>query len=138
MYTPITKRNFYQEINLTSSKSKGPGGQKVNKVNTKVELRFNISKSLLLSESEKEKIKNRLKNRINKKGEIVISCQTERSQARNKQLVIKKFHDLLAESLKERKKRIPTKPGKKVKIKRLELKRRIAEKKKWRKKDFQY
>jgi len=132
-YNPISGRDFNSELSFTASRSSGPGGQNVNKVSTKVELRFNIGKSLLLSVEEKELIRERLRKKINSEDELIIISQSERSQVRNKEKVIEKFISLIALALTPKKKRKPTKPSAAAKEKRLEEKRILAEKKESRK-----
>lgn len=80
------------EIVFTTSPSSGPGGQHVNKTETRVELRFNINDSMLLDEDEKKLIYERIAHRINNKGDIIITCQKHRSQIKNKQEVLQKFY----------------------------------------------
>ena len=80
----IRDRNFEDEFVFQASRSGGPGGQNVNKVSSKVELRFNIETSALLTEEEKGIILIKLANKINKVGELVIIAQTDRSQLRIK------------------------------------------------------
>ncbi len=123
-----------QEIVFSASRSSGPGGQNVNKVSTKVELRFNIPNSNLLSDSEKEILSVKLKNKINKEGDLILVSQEERSQIKNKENVLQKFNELINEALTPPKKRKPTKPSKARKEKRLEEKKIISEKKSKRKK----
>ncbi|MCD4790284.1 MAG: aminoacyl-tRNA hydrolase [Bacteroidales bacterium] len=118
---------------FTSSRSSGPGGQHVNKVSTKVELRFHIPNSGLLNDEEKDILLIKLKNKINSEGELIIVSQDERSQLKNKEKVIEKFYELLQKALIPPKKRKPTKPTQASKEKRLEKKRIIADKKEKRK-----
>lgn len=122
------------ECTFSSARSSGAGGQNVNKVNTKVELRFRVSSSTVFDENQKEKLQKRLANRINNDGELVLSSQESRSQSENKELVIGKFVQLLTDALKEKKKRKPTKPTKTSILKRLEAKKRQSDIKQMRKK----
>lgn len=119
----IRDRNFQGEFILQASRSGGPGGQNVNKVSSKVELRFNISASGILSEDEKEIILIKLANKINKLGELVIVAQTDRSQLKNKEKVIEKFYLLIERALTTRKKRLRTNPTRASVERRLESKR---------------
>ncbi|MEI7897804.1 MAG: alternative ribosome rescue aminoacyl-tRNA hydrolase ArfB [bacterium] len=123
------ERDFTPELNYSASRSSGPGGQHVNKVSTRMELRFHVASSLLLSDAEKELIGEKLANRINAAGELILVSQSERSQLQNKEKVTEKFYELLARALKPRKKRTPTKPTRASKEERLEIKRQQSEKK---------
>lgn len=130
----IKAKDFSTEFSFTASRSSGPGGQNVNKVSTKVELRFNVADSNLLTEDEKELIKAKLNKKINNENELVIVCQSERSQFRNKEKVIEKFILLMEKVLIPKIKRKTTKPSKAALKKRMESKRLQAEKKELRKK----
>ncbi|ASB50851.1 alternative ribosome rescue aminoacyl-tRNA hydrolase ArfB [Alkalitalea saponilacus] len=132
----IRNRNFISEIGFIATRSSGPGGQHVNKVSSKIELRFSISESSLLTPEEKERILWRLKNRINNKGEIIITAQEERSQLKNKILAIEKFYQLIEGALKTNKARKATKPTQSSIAKRILNKKITGEKKRLRKKDF--
>lgn len=129
----LNNRDFINEFIFSASRSGGPGGQNVNKVSSKIELRFNVKESNLLSIEEKEIILVKLINKINHEGELVLVSQTERSQLANKEKVIEKFYSLISKALTTQKKRKPTKPTKTSKEKRLESKKIIAEKKNSRK-----
>jgi len=129
----LKERNFENEFIYSASRSSGPGGQNINKVNTKVELRFNIINSLLLSDDEKELISRKLKNKINKDGELILSEQSERSQVMNKRLIKEKFYDIISKALTTPGKRRLTRPTLSSVIKRLEGKRNQGYKKKLRK-----
>lgn len=109
----------------------------MNKVSTKVELRFNVNASTLLVEEEKETIHAKLSNKINKDGFLILVSQSERSQLANKEKVVEKFYLIISKALTVQKKRKPTKPSKQAKEKRLESKRMKSEKKAFRK-DIKY
>ena len=132
----VSERDFSKEFLFSTSRSGGAGGQHVNKVETKVELRFNVSDSKILSDEEKQIILNKLKNQINSKNELVLTSQTERSQLRNKQQVISKLYTLVKWALRKDKKRVPTKPSKAAVRRRLETKQKHSKKKALRRKDF--
>ncbi len=116
-------RDFQNEFLFQASRSSGPGGQNVNKVNSKIELRFNVLSSALLTEDEKGVIMAKLTNQINKLGELLFVSQTDRSQIKNKEKVIEKFYRILEKALTPRKKRLKTKPTIASVERRLETKR---------------
>lgn len=128
------KRDFSSEFDFTTSRSSGPGGQSVNKVNTKVTLRFDVDHSQILSEDEKAKLKEKLSNKISGDNVLIINAESDRSQLRNKEEAIRKFYELLKEAFKVKKKRKPTKPTKASVQKRLDKKKQQAEKKQFRQK----
>jgi len=119
----IRDRDFEDEFVFQASRSGGPGGQNVNKVSTKVELRFNVTNSALLNDDEKAIVSDKLVNKINNLGELILVSQKERSQLKNKENVIEKFYLLIEKSLTPRKKRHQTKPTKASVERRLESKR---------------
>lgn len=123
------ERLLDNEISFAAARSSGPGGQNVNKVNTKVELRFDIPASAVLSDEEKEILLARLHKKITTEGVLVLTSQTERSQLKNKEVVIAKFYQLITKALIPSKKRIPTGVPPGVNEKRLEEKQKKAEKK---------
>ena len=122
-------QNIISEISFKASRSGGKGGQNVNKVETKVELNFEINKSLYLTDNQKQILLEKLKNRIDKNGILKIVSQTERSQYLNKQKATDKLLKIISESLKKKKKRIATRPSELSKENRLQIKKIISNKK---------
>lgn len=133
VFSAEQKMKLETEFMFSASRSSGPGGQNVNKVNTRVELRFSIYSSAFLSNSEKHLLLHKIKNRINSEGEIILVSSSERSQWRNKAKVIEKFFTLTEKALTPRKKRINTSPTKASRLKRLENKKIRSGKKQLRK-----
>ncbi len=128
------KSNIIDELVFQFSRSSGAGGQHVNKTESRVELRFCIDTSQFLSENEKEKLRFKLRNKINNKGILTMVSQVSRSQLYNKKDVIAKFYKLLQQSLISEKRRVQTHPSKRSIEKRLEHKKRLSQKKQHRKK----
>ncbi len=125
----LKNRDFSAELRYSASRSSGPGGQNVNKVNSKVELRFSVTLSNQLSENEKQMLIHKLGNKLSLDGELILTSQTERSQLQNKLMVTERFYILIATALTPNKKRKPTKRTKASIEKRLDKKKRQAEKK---------
>jgi len=89
------------ELRFTASRSSGPGGQNVNKVNTRMTLWFDVADSPSLSDRQKELIRNHLPTRINKSGVLRVVSQKHRTQVSNRDEAVKRFASLLGESLQE-------------------------------------
>lgn len=134
MNPDLKNRNLESELTFNTSRSGGPGGQNVNKVNTKVELRFHVQHSALLSDDEKKRIAIKLANRINNEGELLLVAQSERSQLKNKEEVVERFYELLTTALKPVKKRKATRPTKSSIEARIKQKKQKSEIKSLRKK----
>ena len=128
-----TVSDIRKEVVISTSRSSGPGGQHVNKVETKVLLKWNINDSKELSDIQKEILLAVHRNRINNAGEILISVDSKRSQLKNKEIAFKKLDRLIAKAFQVKKRRLPTKPTKAAKRKRLNEKKQLGEKKALRK-----
>lgn len=126
--------DLHKELNFRMSRSSGSGGQHVNKVSTRVELLFDVANSQLLTDAQKALITERLANRITQEGILQLACEASRSQLQNKHKVIRKFNEWMESALKPKKK--PRKAGafKANERKRLEYKKRHADKKATRRK----
>ena len=125
----LLKQDFSTEFQFQASRSGGAGGQNVNKVSTKVELRFNVATSSLLDDNQKKLIQKKHKNQINSAGELIIVSQEERTQLRNKNTTIKKFKELLMKALTIPKKRIKVTPTAGMIAERLKNKKMASDKK---------
>lgn len=126
--------DFSKEITYRTSRSSGKGGQHVNKVETRVELLFDVSNSSILSNTQKSLIQRNLNNHINNNGVLLLANETERTQLRNKNVVTKRFYKMIKQALIPDKKRKFTDIPKAVQAKRLANKKQKSEKKALRKK----
>jgi ribosome-associated protein len=120
------------ELHFRTSRSSGPGGQNVNKLETRVELLFDIVRSPSLTDEQRERILLNLGSRIDGDGVLHISSQRSRSQWENKQGTIEKLVSLLREVLKVRRKRIKTAPTRSSNETRVQQKKKHSQKKKLR------
>jgi ribosome-associated protein len=113
-----------EELTFTTSRSGGPGGQNVNKVNTRVTLLFDVAASPSLSESARARLLERLPGRINREGVMRVSSQRHRTQLANKQAAVSRFADLVRAALDEAPERVPVSVPQAAAIRRLEEKHR--------------
>ncbi|WP_108422395.1 alternative ribosome rescue aminoacyl-tRNA hydrolase ArfB [Flagellimonas amoyensis] len=129
----MNKQQVHSELAFKAVRSGGAGGQHVNKVSSKVELTFNIPTSEGLSDAEKERLLLKLSSRLTNEGTLLLQCDEARSQHKNKELVVKRFYEVLKKALEVPKKRKATKPTKSSVEKRLQSKKKASEKKEGRK-----
>ena len=125
------------ELQYKAVRSSGAGGQNVNKVSSKVVLTFDLKNSQALSEEEKALLENKLANRLTSEQILILNCDEDRSQFKNKAIVTKRFLDIITTGLHIPKIRKATKIPKSVIRKRIKDKKNVSEIKKSRKKpDF--
>jgi ribosome-associated protein len=130
----LNKETLIKELQFKAIRSSGAGGQHVNKVSSKIELTFDILNSQHLSLNQKETLQDKLANRINKEGILLLFCDESRSQHKNKELAIKRFIELITTALKRQKIRRPTKPSRSSVLKKSDNKKKNSAKKSLRKK----
>ena len=122
------------ELNFKAVRSSGAGGQNVNKVSSKVVLSFDLNTSQALSEDEKALLKTNLATRFTSDDILILNCDEDRSQLKNKEIVTKRFLELIKKGLHVHKVRKATKIPKSVIKKRIKDKKNISEIKQSRKK----
>ncbi len=130
----MDKEKIISELNFKAVRSSGAGGQNVNKVSSKVVLSFDLVNSQSLSEEEKERSQRKLKSKLTLDGILILNCDEDRSQLKNKEIVTKRFLEMIEKSLVIPKERKATKIPKSVIEKRLKDKSSTSEIKQNRKK----
>jgi ribosome-associated protein len=118
-----------EEVSFVTSRSGGPGGQNVNKLETKVTVRFDVASSPSLAEEQRAKILERLATRITRAGVLQVTSQKHRTQGDNREAALERFAELLREALHEETPRKPTRTPRAAKRRRIESKRRQGERK---------
>src|SRR5688572_4028278 len=115
----ITASLLFNELDFTASRSSGPGGQNVNKVNSKIGVKFDVVHSQVLTEDEKATILKNSSAHLTKDGVLMVSSQDKRSQLENKQFVIEKLERIIAKAFEKKKTRKATKVSKSAIQKRI-------------------
>jgi ribosome-associated protein len=128
------RNTILTELNFKAVRSSGPGGQNVNKVASKVILTFDVVGSAAVDDFQKKLILEKLKSKLTSDNHLIMHCDEDRSQLKNKEIVIKRFLELLTKTFFIPKKRKPTKVPKAVIMKRLKDKTNLSEIKRNRKK----
>ncbi len=126
----VAKTNIVSELTFQTARSSGAGGQNVNKVETKVEVYWNIIQSSAINDEQRSILLDKLKNKIDSEGVLKLSSSKTRSQIKNKEDVIDKLFYLIEKSLVKKPKRIATKVPYSVVKKRLSDKKKLSEIKK--------
>lgn len=115
------------EIKLSFSTSGGPGGQHANKVATRVDLSWNVDSSRVLGPRQRQRLRAKLRNRIDSSGNLRLSSDAQRSQMRNREAVLTRLETTVRQALKREARRVATKPTKASQEKRLQAKKRRSE-----------
>jgi ribosome-associated protein len=110
------------ELRESATRSRGPGGQHVNKTSTRVTLRWNIESSEVLKASLRRRLRQRLETRISRAGDLVVHCDETRSQSRNREVARQRMAELVSAALARRKARRPTRPTQASRARRVDEK----------------
>ena len=126
----MDKEQILSEVTFKAVRSSGAGGQNVNKVSSKVVLSFDLAHSQALTDEEKLLVETKLSSRLTTDAVLILNCDEDRSQFRNKEIVTKRFLELIKNALLVPKERKPTKIPKSVIRKRIKDKKNVSEVKK--------
>lgn len=124
------------ELEITASRSGGPGGQHVNKTSSRITVRWNVQRSQAFTDAQKQYLMERLASEITSEGDILVSNSTSRSQTQNRQLALDSLAQKIRKALYVPKKRMKTKVSKEAKERRLDEKKKRGEVKAMRSKKF--
>lgn len=124
------------ELDLSYSRSSGPGGQHVNKTSSKVSLRWSVAESASLTDRQRAMLLARLHARLVGEGELLINVESERSQVKNRQIARERLAEIVEKALRPTKSRVATKPTKGSQIRRVEDKKKHGLVKKMRRAGF--
>lgn len=122
------------EIEFSASRAGGPGGQHVNKTNTRITLRWNVTSSMALNEEQKQRLQDKLQSELTTTGDLIIHSSESRSQEHNKKAALARFAQKINKALQVPKKRMKPRVSKSAKEKRLQSKKQRGELKKMRSK----
>ena len=122
----------FDELEISSGRSSGPGGQHANKTETRITLKWNIVASKALLDRQRAQLLRKFASTLTSRGELVISVEDFRSQHRNKALAYERLVNRLQNALRREKRRIKTKPSRTAKAKRVDSKKKVAAKKRLR------
>lgn len=126
------------ELEFTTSRSGGPGGQHVNRTESRITVRWNVKNTQALTPEQKERVLKNLESRLTSEGDLIVSNRSTRSQIQNKENALTILAQIVSEALFVPKKRMATRVPKVVKEKRIQEKKRRGETKKMRSKKFEY
>jgi ribosome-associated protein len=118
----MEQEKIISELKFKAVRSSGAGGQNVNKVSSKVVLTFDLINSEALSDEEKERLQKKLKSKLTQDGILILNCDEDRSQLKNKTIVTKRFLEIIEKAL------VVPKPRKATKIPRSVIEKRLKDK----------
>ncbi|MGD9548826.1 MAG: alternative ribosome rescue aminoacyl-tRNA hydrolase ArfB [Candidatus Krumholzibacteriia bacterium] len=112
------------ELEITASRSSGPGGQHVNTSDTRIQVRWNVAESVALGEVQRRRVMSALASRLTNDGDLLVACDTHRSQRRNRDEALQRLAALVRQALVPPRPRKKTRPSAEARRKRLESKRK--------------